>query len=479
MTVLAGPPRVYWTEGEYVAEFIENLCRPSKTEGLLKLRPWQRQLIDDIFAVDDDGRRKHRIAYVGMPRKNGKSTIGAALALYGLLMDVPHAEVYSVAGDRAQARIVFNEAVAMIEAEPELYEKTRILKGRGMIEVPSTGSVYRALSADGGRAQGLNPSFVIFDEVHVQPSRDLWDAMRLGMGFRDQPLLIGITTAGFDRTSLAWQLYEHGKKVQSGERTDPTFFFRWWEPADYNADWRDPDVWRESNPAYADFLNADDFVSAIMTTPESQFRRFRLNQWTTTMDAWLPHGSWAACEDKSRVVGDGEKVVLGFDGSWTGDSTALVGCTVAPPHHLFVIDTWQPDKGNEIDIGEVETAIVNAFNKYTVVELAADPHEYRREIASWAEMWKGRVHEWPTNSLARMVPACKEFYAAVMQKFVTHDGDKRLAAHIGNAVVKTDRYGMRIVKESSSLKIDLAVAAVMAYDRARQGRPKPGKVYGF
>lgn len=466
------------TEGAYVRSFIEDLCRPSKTDQPLVLRPWQAQLIDDIFELGPDGRRKHRIALVGMPRKNGKSTLGAALALYGLLMDVPHAEVYSVAGDRAQAHIVFNEAKAMIEAEPDLAELCRVY--RTHIEVPSTGSIYRVLSSDAPRAQGLNPSFVVFDEVHVQPNRDLWDAMRLGMGFREQPLLIGITTAGFDRTSLAWQLYAHGKKVQSGEINDPSFFFRWWEPSDSMADWRDPEVWRESNPAYGDFLRADDFIDSVRTTPESQFRRFRLNQWTTTMEAWLPHGVWAAVADRTRRVGPDEPIVLGFDGAWTGDTAGLIGCTVTPPHHLFVVDAWEPDVlGNPINAYEIETAIAKAFSDYNVIELAADPHEYRREIATWIEQWPKRVEAWPTNSLKLMVPACREFYEGVVQRFLTHDGDARLARHIGNAVVKTDRFGMRITKDATPMKIDLAVAAIIAYDRARNAKPRRARGFSF
>lgn len=464
------------SEGRHVIEFIEAFCRPSKTEGPLQLRPWQRELIDDLFVLDDRGRRQHRRAYIGMPRKNGKSTLGAALALYGLVMDdVQGAEVYSVAGDRQQARIVFDEARAMVEADPDLAEKCRVLPGRGTIEVPETRAIYRVLSADAPRAQGLNPSFVIFDEVHVQPNEELWAAMTLGSGTREQPLIVGITTAGFDRGSLARRLYEHGKRIESGEINDPAFFFRWWEPSDPGADWRDPAVWQEANPAYGDFLHAESFAQDLPSTPENQFRRYRLNQWTTTRDAWLPHGVWDEARDTTRVVSEKEPIVIGFDGAWTGDSLAMVGCTITKPHHLFVIGSWEKpedDPAWQVDYSEIDQSLRDAMARYTVREIPSDPHHWRRELQGWADE-DFPIIEWPTNSHARMIPACSDFYTAVLNQKLTHDGHPALARHVTNAVVKVDRYGPRIVKETAGRKIDLAVAAVIAYDRAATWSESP------
>lgn len=462
------------SEGRHVIEFLEAFCRPSKGDGLLQLRPWQKELIDDLFTLDGRGRRRYRQALIGMPRKNGKSTLGAALALYGLLLDdQPGAEVYSVAGDRMQAGIVFREAKAMIDAEPELAEQCRVY--RNHIEVPSTGAVYRVLSADAPRAQGLNPSFVVFDEVHVQPNEDLWAAMTLGTGAREQPLIMGITTAGFGKATLAGRLYEHGKRVIAGEVDDPAFFFRWWEPADSAADWRDEAVWREANPAYGDFLHAESFTADVRNTPEYQFRRFRLNQWTVTQDAWLPHAAWEEAKDERRVVAPGEAIVIGFDGSWTGDSTGMVGCTLATPHHLFVIDSWENTQGVadwRVDFGDVDKALREALATYDVREVPSDPAHWRKELQGWLEEDMPIV-EWPTNSYARMIPACADFYKAVLSQQLTHDGDPRLARHITNAVVKIDRYGPRIVKDRNAGKIDLAVAAIIAHDRATTHSVEP------
>ena len=271
--------------------FIEAFCRHSKGEWAgqpLRLAPWQRTLINELMATGSAGRRRHRIGYVGLPRKNGKSTLGAALALYGLLADgEPGAEVYSCAGDRRQAEIVFGEAKRMVGADPELRGVVHVQ--RYHLEGPDH-SIYRVLSADAALQQGLNPSLVIFDEVHVQPTEDLWNAMTLGSGTRRQPLIVGLTTAGFDEASLAYRLYEYGRNVERGVVDDPTFSFRWWQaPADASV--REPASWALANPALSGrgaFLKADDFATAVRTTTEAPFRRFRLNQWTQADEQWLP-----------------------------------------------------------------------------------------------------------------------------------------------------------------------------------------------
>lgn len=461
----SSPPR---SQAERAAYFIERFCRQSKGEWAGKpliLRSWQRELIDGIFAEREDGFRKHRVAYIGLPRKNGKSTIGAAIALYGLIADnEPGAEVYSVAGDTKQAGIVFREARSMVLASPELQSKISVFQHH--LEAPHNGGVYRVLSADAALQQGLNPSFVIFDEVHVQPDDALWVAMTEGMGTRRQPIIVGITTAGYDKTSLAWRLYDYGRRVASGEVEDPSFYFRWWEPPDREMDWREPETWASANPAFGDFLKPDSFTP--QHTPESQFRRYRLNQWTTTQSAWLPFGTWEAIADRTRVVADGTEIVLSFDGAWTGDSAALLGTTIEERPHHFVIGSWErtaADADWEVPGDDVDRAVDAARERYRVREMPCDPHEWRREMQNWAAR-RIPVLKWETSSPTRMSPACGDFYKAVMDKRMTHDGDPRLARHIENAVLKEDRYGARIVKRSSSEHIDLAVTAVMGYDRA-------------
>jgi phage terminase large subunit-like protein len=415
-----------------------------------------------------EGKPKHRYGLVGLPRKNGKSTLGAALALYALVgAKEPGAQVYSCAGDRKQASIVFDEAKRMVQAEPVLAGHVRVQ--RWHIEAPGH-SIYRVLSADAELQQGLNPSFVVFDEVHVQPNRDLWDAMVLGMGARENPMILGITTAGYDRTSLAWDLYERGRR---GE-----LYFRWFEPASAKADWRDPSVWAEANPALDDFLFRVAVEEDAKITPESSFRRYHLNQWTTTHAAWLPHGAWEAIASERRFDPT-EPFTAFLDGSWANDSTGLVACTLDEPH-LSVLGHWTPDEYlGHVDMDAIEQGVRAALAMPGCRGLAFDPARFQDFFAR-LEADGHEVVEWATNSLVRMVPACQEFYSAVLEKRITHDGDPRLADHVANAVLKEDRHGPRIVKEAkgSPRKIDLAVCAVGAYAEARRimATPAPPKV---
>lgn len=358
----------------------------------------------------------------------------------------------------------------MVRADPELSAIIRIQ--RWHLEGPQD-SIYRVLSADAELQQGLNPSFVIFDEVHVQPNRDLWDAMRFGMGARPNPMMVGITTAGFDRTTLAWDLYEQGKR---GE-----IYFWWREPSDPDCDWKDHAAWREANPALGDFLFEDALYADADgdAKHESGFRRFHLNQWTTTSSAWLPHGAWAGVEDKARVFDPAEPFVAFLDGSWSNDSTGVVTCTIEAPH-LSVAGLWTPDPDlGHIDMNAVEGVVRNLLAMPGCRGLAFDPARFQ-DFFSRLESEGLSVTEWPTNALARMVPACQDFYTSVIDKTVTHDGDPRLASHISNAVLKEDRFGPRIIKESktSQRKIDLAVCAVGALSEARKlaAAPPPERV---
>ena len=298
---------------------------------------------------------------MGLPRKNGKSTIGAALAIYLLVADgEPGAEVYSCAGDRKQAAIVFEEAKRMVLAEPELLDIIKPFKYH--LEGPDN-SIYRVLSADADLQQGLNPSGVIFDEVHVQPNGDLWDAMTMGTGTREQPIVIGITTAGFDRTSLCWNLYERGKR---GE-----FAFKWYEPADSQCDHTDPAIWAEANPAFGDFLFPEALAEDVRG-PESSFRRFHLNQWTTTHSAWFGHGVWEAAKDAKRPFDPEAPFVVFLDGSWSNDSTGLVACSVNDPH-LSVLGHWTPDADlGHIELGQVERRLREVMAMPGFTELAFD-----------------------------------------------------------------------------------------------------------
>lgn len=436
------------------------------------LRPWQRTILEELFELRPDGVRRYRRGLLGLPRKQGKSFLGSGIALYGLF-DEPGAEVYSCAGDKEQARIVFGEAKRAVEAEPELSSVLKVY--RDAIEYPKQNAIYRVLSAEAYSKHGLNPSLVIFDELHVQPDDELWRVMTSGSGTRTQPLVLAITTAGVKvdargQDSLCYQMYRHGLDLERGRaRTpDPTFYFRWFQ-APEGCDYRDPGAWALANPALGDFFHAEDLEVSVRSDPENTFRTLHLNQFVSATSAWLPYGTWEGVADGSRAVASDEPVVLGFDGAWAGDSTALVGATIGDRPHLFVIDCWESDGTPDwrVDTAAVELRIREAMKTYRVREVACDPYRWQ-DVLQRLDGDGLPIVEFPTNSLARMVPACQEFYSAVVEKRVTHDGDPRLARHVGNAVTKSDARGTRIVKESktSARKIDLAVASVIAHNRA-------------
>jgi phage terminase large subunit-like protein len=465
-------------DGDHAAQFIEALCRITKDSvaggagSPILLRPWQRQILGHLLARRPDGRYRHRTSLVGVARKNGKSALGAGLALYGLVCGPDGGEVYSCAGDREQARIVFGTAKRMVELEPELADICKTY--RDAIEIPQTGSVYRVLSAEAYTKEGLNPTLVLFDEVHVQPNREFWDVMALAMGARPEPQMIGITTAGvrYDSSgqdSLCYELYEHGKRVVAGELADPSFFMGWWEPPAPDADFRAPDTWRHANPGYDDIVTAEDFAAAVLRTPENEFRIKRCNQWVSDATAWLPGGAWDALVVEQDIL-PGAEVVLGFDGSFNGDCTALVAVTVAERPHVQVVEAWErpvdADDSWQVPILDVEASIRAACRRWQVREIACDPFRWARTY----QVLEGEglpVVEFP-QSPARMTPATTRFYEAVVNKGMTQSGDLRLARHIGNAVLKADSRGTRIYKEHkhSKRRIDLAVASVMALDRA-------------
>lgn len=469
-------PAVRAGDGRIISDFIEGSCRITKESfaghagELLRLRPWQKGMLGRLFARDPKTKqRRHRFGLIGVPRKNGKTALIAGAGLYGLLLEDAGAEVYAVAGDRDQARLVFGTAKRMVELDAELMAETRLY--RDAIEVPANGSVFRVLSAEAPLKEGLSPTMTVVDEVHVI-DEDLWNVFALAMGARTEPIMLGITTAGarfgsHGQETICYRLFDYGRRVAAGEVADPTFYFEWWG-APEEADHRSPRTWRMANPGYGDILDPADLEAAIGPTMEHEFRTKRLNQWVSTSEAVFPAGAWDACASPRTIEGP---VVLGFDGSWTGDSTAILGATVGPEPHLFSVAAWErpPDDAHwRVDSGEVELAMEKAIAAYDVQALVCDPAQWRAQLATWDERgWP--VVEWP-NVLARTVPAWKEFYTAVMERRLTHDGDPALARHVANAVLKVDQRGARPTKEftGSGRKIDRLIAAMMAFDVARR-----------
>lgn len=470
-------------DGALYSEFAEAVCRVTKDSvaapagQLLDLRGWQKELLNHALARRADGRFKHRVALIGMARKNGKSALAASAGLSALTLGGNGSEIYSCAADRDQARIVFGTAKRMVELDEELSSMFTLYKD--VIEYKDKGSVYRVLSAEAYTKEGLNPSpIVIFDEVHAQPNRELWDVMSLAGGARADSLLLGITTAGVKtqsngQDSLCYSLYQYGQKLVKGELVDPSFFFAWWEPKNPEADHRDKKLWMESNPGFGDIVDAEDFESAVLRTPEAEFRTKRTNIFVSTVTAWLPTGSWEQLVDKERMPQPGEDVILAFDGAFSNDSTALVAWLLGGDKpHLMVVGLWErPDdaeQGWHVPVAEVEQTIIDTARdgRFSVKEIVFDPARWQRTFMILDEEGLPVV-QYP-NSAERMVPSTQKFYEAVVNESFTHDGDERLARHIANCVTKQSSRGVMVAKASSKRKVDAAVASIFGYDRATQ-----------
>jgi phage terminase large subunit-like protein len=462
------------SDGDDVIVFAEHFLR--LTKGVKAHQPlvfteWQQWLLRAMLERNASGRLRYKRALVGLPRKNGKSLLGSSLALYGLFAGEAGAEVYSAAGDRQQARIVFEEAKQQIVQSASLMPECKIY--RDAIEVPSTNAIYRVLSSDGKLAQGLNPSLVIFDELHVQRNDDLYDALTMGSGARLDPLVVAITTAGFDLESLCGRLYQYSKQVAAGEVVDPMWGAWWWE-ADSDCDITDEKQWNKANPNLAlGLLDLEDMSVSAQQSSEAAMRRFRLNQWTRSQESWLPVGAWEQCNNP-----EASELNL-YDPAWVGIDMALkhdsIGIVVAQPHDDGKIAVkakiFHPDIDG-IDIQAIEQHLRYLHNEYNIQEFAYDPAFFQRSAEALYDDGLPMV-EFPQSS-QRMIPACGTTYEMIVGKKIAHDGSPMFTDQVLSAAQRMTEQGWRLSKGKSRRKIDACIAMVMAVDRAtRRGTSTP------
>lgn len=467
------------TRGPDIVDFAATSLKASrgfKVGEPLRFTAWQSWLTDRIFETDPvTGLLRYRTALVLEPRKNGKSIKGTTYALEHLVFGEPGSQVYSAAGDRAQAKIVFNEARQQVLNNPSL---SRIIKVyRDAMEMPSKGSVYRALSADAMRAHGLGPSLVIADEVHSWPSSasntrgdELWEALTTGSADRPESLVLGISTAGGNTDTLLGRLYEHGKRVIAGDVDDKSFGFWSWE-ADAEDDPTSPETWRKANPNLAEgLLDLGDFEAAIASAGSAGFagfQRYRLNQWVRLAgeDFVSPH-HWSEAK-REQSIPKGATICAGFDGSVSGDATGLVAIDVATGT-MSVMACWEPDFSDPdwtVDRADVNRAIERMFEDYNVKMLWCDPSFYEPDVLEWSKRWRKRVERIPPTN-HRIAPMAQQFIADLVAKDIGGDQDPRLERHVLNAVA-TEAGSFRKEKKNSPRKVDLLACAVLA-NGARQ-----------
>jgi len=463
---------------QHVVDFFSSFLRHSKGQWAgqpFELLDWQRDdVISPMFGWKRaDGRRRFREAFIAIPKKNGKSTLCGGLSLYGLMADrEPGAEVYGAGSDREQAGIVYREAAAMVKSAPALAERLTLVESRKRIIAPITGSFYQVLSADGFRAEGINAHFTIFDELHAQPDRRLYDALRYAGAARRQPFMIQITTAGLDRDSICGERWDYALRVARGNIED-TAFFPYVCAAAPTDDWLDPKTWEKSNPSYGVTIDPEDFardVQAARISPgdEASFRRYRLNQWLDGADeSWISPERWAACAGKHSLASfKGKQVWLGLDLARVNDFTALAIATRDENGDLLVswrhwypktsfearrkegripISAWARDgwltvtDGDVTDFGLVESEIVEISKAMKVQSINFDQafaHELVQRLKDTHGLNPLRV---PQTALELNGPTL-DFERAVAARTIKHDGNPMAAWMVTNAVKVTSRY---------------------------------------
>ena len=477
------------------------------------LLPWQETIIRDVFGtVKEDGYRQYNTAYVEIPKKNGKSELAAGVALYMTCGDNEWgAEVYGCASDRQQASIVFDVAVDMVEQCPALKKRIKPVMSVKRLVYKPTNSFYQVLSAEAYTKHGLNVHAVIFDELHSQPNRELFDVMTKGSGdARTQPLFFLITTAGTDRHSVCFEQHQKAEDILCGRKIDPTFYPVIYGASD-DADWTSEEVWYQANPSLGHTIDISKVRNACLSArdnpaEENIFRQLRLNQWVKQSTRWMQMEKWDACGfpvDERELLG--RECYGGLDLSSSIDITAFV--LVFPPRddtekYIFLPYFWIPEEnmvrrvrrdhvpydvwekqgfletteGDVIHYGFIENFIDNLGKKFHIKEIAFDRWGAVQMVQNLEGLGFTVVPF--GQGFKDMSPPSKRLMELVLEKNIAHGGHPVLRWMMDNIFIRTDPAGnIKPDKEKSTEKIDGAVAAIMALDRAIRHGGSTGSVY--
>ncbi len=505
-----------WTKSSADELAVRNGCRFSEENGLhvveffsKQLRhttgqwagkpfiplPWQRDdVLMPIFGWQEpSGCRRYRVAYIEVPKKNGKSGLCSGIAVYLLGGDGERgAQVYCVAASRDQAGIVYREASAMAQASPLLKGLVVPSDSIKNLALPSRGSFLRAISRESFTAEGLNIHGLIFDELHAQKSRDLWDALKYGGAARRQPLNVSITTAGFDRHSICHEQHQKALGILDGTIEDDSFF-AYVRAAGEKDDWKSPETWRKANPSLGVTIRESDFARECQEAQESiakenVFKRYRLNIWTQQATRWLKMEQWDSCSGDLRPDDlQGKKCFAGLDLASTKDVAALV--LVFPLGNLFAVLPffWVPEvsaekrqrndgvkyltwakaglleltPGEAIDTDYIRTRLNLLAAEYQIEKIGVDRWNAMDLIKNLKA--DGFNLEGFGQGFKSMTGPTKELEKLVIGRRLVHWGNPVLRWMAGNVSVETDAAAnLKPSKEKSSEKIDGIVATIMA-----------------
>lgn len=475
--------------------------------------PWQDKIINDVFGtVKENGYRQYNTAYVEIPKKMGKSELAAGVALYLTCGDGEWgAEVYGCASDRQQASIVFDVAVDMVEQCPALKKRISLFSSVKRLVYKPTNSYYQVLSSEAFTKHGLNVHGVIFDELHSQPNRELFDVMTKGSGdARTQPLFFLITTAGTDRNSICFEQHQKAVDILEGEKSIRHFILLYTESKTQMTGRMNAigikqihrwDIQLTLKKVRAAFLSAKENPAE-----ENLFRQLRLNQWVKQSTRWMQMEKWDACDEVINLdTLIGRECYAGLDLSTTLDLTAFV--LVFPPRndtekYIIVPYFWIPEEnllqrvrrdhvpydvwkangfirtteGNVVDYRRIEADIKDIASKYVVREIAYDRYNATQIILNLQD--EGLTMIPFGQGFKDMSPPTKELYSLVLKEKIIHNNHPVLRWNFDNVCVETDSAeNIKLSKKHSTERIDGAVAAVMALDRAVRNGGQQGSVY--
>jgi phage terminase large subunit-like protein len=519
------PPDGKWaTKGREVIAWIEQVCvypdGPKRGE-FVKLLVWQKLFILALFCVDDEGFRIYRWALLGIPKKNGKTTLAAWLGLYFLIGDdEPTPLVICAAASDDQADLVFEAATNTVKLSPFLTELCETYSRE--ILCPSNGGKFKRVSAAAGTNDGKNISVVIIDEFHewVGPKgRAVWTVLTNGIGNRLNPLVLQITTAGIlDEDSLWYQHYQLGQRLVEDPEIDPGYLF-WWYEAEETADYRDPAVWEEVNPSWGETLPRPEafFRDQLTKKTESEFKRYYLNRAVYSEEIWLADGTWDACINATELDAD-LPLYVGMDGALKRDSFAVVAYQPQPltvedekqlrfetgvseetrltrdvvrswlwenpyPRAHPLHDTWKLDLDKPFNVvrelrDEFRVAAMMDEDEWPIPGPAFGYDPYLLEYAAQQLEGDGlNMVEVPQTD-ARMCAASELLYQKIMTKQLEHLDDPALKRHIHGAVPKEKERGWRLARPRGSRRtidgaIGLAIATLLAH-QAQPDEDEPG-----
>lgn len=492
-----------------------SLLKHSKGEWAgrpITLEPWQQFVLWCLFGWKRaDGTRRFRTSYLEVARKNGKTTIAAGLGLYLMLADgEPGAEVYSAATIRSQARLSHAEATRMAKSSPAIRGRVRIYKDN--IHIVDTASKFEPLGADSDTMDGLNVHGALVDEVHAHKTRDTWDKLETATGSRRQPLMFAITTSGYDRQSLCFQLHEYTEKVLSGIVQDDSFFGAIYT-LDEGDDWEDEAVWIKANPNLGVSKKWDDMRRKAQRAREmpaalNAFQRLELDIWTQSETKWIDVAKWQACGGAVDAAGlRGRTCYGGLDLSSNTDLTAWA--LVFPPQkegepyaillRFFIpeeamiqrsrrdrvpYDVWvrqgyiTATPGDVVDQDFILAQIAEDAQVYDIAEIAFD----RWGAASiQTKLQELGGEDWLVQfgqGFASMSPPMKELEKLILAGRLAHGNNPVLSWMADNLVAREDPAGnIKPDKERSREKIDGMVALIMGLDRATRHPPERRSVY--